>query len=104
MGSAFPFTLLNEVLATEYWRHAGSMKEGPWSYRVISAVAIMPVYSVVLLCIGRFSAQVCAMKRAMVERLFAGTIFGRHAYFKSVVLRMWSRFLPKRWVKAVDGK
>ena len=32
------------------------------------------------------------------------TIFGRHAYFKKVVMRMWGRFLPSRWMKTIEGK
>ena len=57
----------------------GSMKEGPWSFRLISLVVLMPIYSVLLVCVG--------------------TVFGRHAYFKKFALRMWKRFIPSRFLK-----
>jgi hypothetical protein len=31
---------------------AGSMREGPWSYRLSSVALIMPMYSLILMCIG----------------------------------------------------
>ena len=52
----------------------GSMKEGPWSYRLISLAVLMPAYSIMLVTIG--------------------TIAGRHHYFKRTALRMWGRLLP----------
>lgn len=52
----------------------GSMKDGPWSYRLISLAVLMPAYSLMLVSIG--------------------TIAGRHHYFKRVALRMWGRLLP----------
>ena len=48
-----------------------SMKNGPWSYRLISLIVIMPFYSALLVTIG--------------------TIFGRHHYFKRIALRLWKR-------------
>ena len=52
----------------------GSFKDGPNSYRVISLVAMMPIYSCLLVAFG--------------------TAFGRHHYFKRFALNMWRRFLP----------
>ena len=40
----------------------GSLKDGPWSYRICSLVIMTPLYSILLVCVG--------------------TIFGRHAYFR----------------------
>ncbi|KAL6071640.1 DUF6787 domain-containing protein [Balamuthia mandrillaris] len=61
----------------------GSMKEGPWSYRLISLVVIMPIYSMLLVCVG--------------------TLFGRHHYFKKFAARMWSRFLPKKLLEKISS-
>eukprot|EP01125_Pyxidicula_operculata_P022715 TRINITY_DN9521_c0_g1_i1.p1 TRINITY_DN9521_c0_g1~~TRINITY_DN9521_c0_g1_i1.p1 ORF type:complete len:153 (-),score=4.51 TRINITY_DN9521_c0_g1_i1:77-535(-) len=61
--------VLNNLLQME-----GSLKEGPWSYRIAYVGIITPIYSVVLLTVG--------------------TIMGRHHYFKKVSLRIWSRFIP----------
>jgi len=54
----------------------GSMKEGPWSFRIAYLCTTLPLYSCVLLTVA--------------------TIAGRRPYFKKVVLRMWGRFLPKK--------
>ncbi|KAF9164666.1 hypothetical protein DFQ26_001197 [Actinomortierella ambigua] len=54
----------------------GSMQEGPWSYRLTYVCTTMPTYSVTLLAVA--------------------SVFGRRPYFQKVVLRMWSRFLPKK--------
>mmetsp|Transcript_5533 Transcript_5533/g.9752 ORF Transcript_5533/g.9752 Transcript_5533/m.9752 type:complete len:162 (-) Transcript_5533:217-702(-) len=53
----------------------GSMKEGPWSYRILSFVLVSPIYSVILLS--------------------TGSLAGRHRFFAKVVQRMWNRLLPK---------
>ncbi|CAO3574232.1 unnamed protein product [Mortierella alpina] len=54
----------------------GSMKEGPWSFRIAYLSTTLPLYSCVLLTVA--------------------SIAGRRPYFKKVVLRMWGRFLPKK--------
>ncbi|KAF9356043.1 hypothetical protein BGX26_005806 [Mortierella sp. AD094] len=54
----------------------GSMKEGPWSFRIAYLGTTLPLYSCILLTVA--------------------TIAGRRPYFKKVVLRMWGRFLPKK--------
>lgn len=50
----------------------GTMKDGPWSYRIASFVLISPVYAALLLCYG--------------------TAFGRHWYFRRMSVKIWSRF------------
>jgi hypothetical protein len=52
----------------------GSFKDGPMSFRVVSLVAMMPIYSALLVTVG--------------------TIFGRHTFFKRFAVKMWSRLLP----------
>ncbi|KAG0225707.1 hypothetical protein BGW41_004582 [Actinomortierella wolfii] len=63
--------ILKNVLKLE-----GSMQEGPWSYRLTYVCTTMPTYSITLLAVA--------------------SLFGRRPYFQKVVLRMWSRFLPKK--------
>lgn len=50
----------------------GSMREGPWSYRICSFVLISPIYATLL--------------------VFVGTLFGRHAYFRQFSVKIFSRF------------
>lgn len=50
----------------------GSLKDGPWSYRICSLVIMTPLYSMLLVVVG--------------------TIFGRHAYFRHFAVKMFSRF------------
>lgn len=50
----------------------GSLKDGPWSYRICSLVIMTPLYSAMLVCVG--------------------TIFGRHHYFRHFAVKMFSRF------------
>jgi len=64
--------LLGSVFGIE-----GTMREGPWSYRILSIAFMMPIYSLLLVSFG--------------------TLFGRHVYFKRIALRMWQRFIPKRY-------
>eukprot|EP01147_Barroeca_monosierra_P009974 gene9973-2149_t len=52
----------------------GSWLEGPWSFRIASAVFVTPIYTAILLLVG--------------------TIFGQQYYFKHVALKLWSRLLP----------
>ena len=61
----------------------GTMKDGPWSYRIASLVIMTPLYAAMLVCVG--------------------TVFGRHAYFRHFSVKMFSRFgippelLDKNW-------
>ncbi|KAG0211996.1 hypothetical protein B0O80DRAFT_425798 [Mortierella sp. GBAus27b] len=66
--------LLKDVLKLE-----GSMREGPWSFRIIYLTTTLPLYSCILLTVA--------------------TVAGRRPYFKVVVLRMWGRLLPKKVVQ-----
>lgn len=50
----------------------GSLKEGPWSYRICSVVIMTPLYACMLVLVG--------------------TTFGRHAYFRHFAVKMFSRF------------
>ena len=50
----------------------GSLKDGPWSYRISSIVIMTPLYSAMLVVVG--------------------TLFGRHAYFRHFSVKMFSRF------------
>ena len=55
-------------------KRAGTLIEGPWSYRIGSFVFVTPIYTVILLSIG-----------------FAS---GQFAFFANVARRMWCRILP----------
>jgi hypothetical protein len=50
----------------------GSLKDGPWSYRICSLVIMTPIYATLLVLVG--------------------TVFGRHHYFRHFSVKMWSRF------------
>lgn len=50
----------------------GSMREGPWSYRICSLVIMTPLYATLLVVVG--------------------TVFGRHAYFRHFSVKIFSRF------------
>ena len=50
----------------------GSLKDGPWSYRICSIVIMTPLYACMLVLVG--------------------TTFGRHAYFRHFAVKMFSRF------------
>mmetsp|Transcript_101861 Transcript_101861/g.180713 ORF Transcript_101861/g.180713 Transcript_101861/m.180713 type:complete len:183 (-) Transcript_101861:110-658(-) len=52
----------------------GSMREGPWSYRVGSLLTVSPVYAMVLITFG--------------------TLSGRHIYFANMGKKILGRFVP----------
>ena len=52
----------------------GSMREGPWSYRIISILAVSPIYASFLVTFG--------------------TIAGRHVFFANMARKIFGRFLP----------
>ena len=54
----------------------GSMKEGPWSYRIGSILLVSPAYACILLTLG--------------------TLAGRHAYFAGMAQKMLQRFVPRK--------
>ena len=53
----------------------GSMIDGPNSYRVLSILAVSPIYAGFLLTFG--------------------TVAGRHTYFAAMALKIFGRFMPK---------
>eukprot|EP01095_Lingulamoeba_sp_RSL-Kostka_P002994 TRINITY_DN1389_c0_g3_i2.p1 TRINITY_DN1389_c0_g3~~TRINITY_DN1389_c0_g3_i2.p1 ORF type:complete len:227 (-),score=49.89 TRINITY_DN1389_c0_g3_i2:22-681(-) len=61
-------------LMAEVLNLKGGIIEGPWSYRIAYFTIMMPAYSLTLITLG--------------------TIAGRHQFFKSVLIRMWSKLLP----------
>ena len=59
----------------------GSLKDGPWSYRICSIVIMTPLYAGMLVLVG--------------------TTFGRHAYFRHFAVKMFSRFgIPPELIDA----
>mmetsp|Transcript_12341 Transcript_12341/g.18411 ORF Transcript_12341/g.18411 Transcript_12341/m.18411 type:complete len:256 (+) Transcript_12341:3-770(+) len=52
----------------------GSLKDGPWSYRIGSLVLVSPVYACILLSVG--------------------TLAGRHAFAAKMFQKIMGRFLP----------
>lgn len=58
---------MSEVLGLK-----GSLKDGPWSYRIGSLVIMTPLYATLLVVVG--------------------TVFGRHFYFRHFSVKMFSRF------------
>ena len=52
----------------------GSMREGPWSYRIISLIAVSPIYATMLVTFG--------------------TVAGRHRFFAAMASKIFARFLP----------
>jgi hypothetical protein len=52
----------------------GSMRDGPWSYRITSLVMVSPVYATLLVSFG--------------------TIAGRHRFFATMANKIFARFVP----------
>ncbi len=52
----------------------GTMRDGPWSYRIISILAVSPIYACCLLTFG--------------------TLSGRHNFFAMMATKIFGRFLP----------
>ena len=70
--------LLTRFVLNSVFQLEGGLISGPWSYRIAYLLFGPPSYSVTLIA--------------------AGTVFGKHAYFKRHVLRLWGRLLPiRRW-------
>ncbi|KAF9924752.1 hypothetical protein FBU30_005355 [Linnemannia zychae] len=69
-------------LLKEVFKLDGSWREGPWSFRIAYICTTLPLYSCILLTVA--------------------SIAGRRPYFKKVVLRMWSRFLPKKVIQRLQ--
>ena len=52
----------------------GSLKDGPWSYRIGSLLIVSPIYSVVLITVG--------------------SLAGRHVFFARMSYKIMGRFVP----------
>mmetsp|Transcript_58550 Transcript_58550/g.96641 ORF Transcript_58550/g.96641 Transcript_58550/m.96641 type:complete len:166 (-) Transcript_58550:422-919(-) len=52
----------------------GSMREGPWSYRITSLVLVSPIYACFLVTFG--------------------TLAGRHTFFANMARKIFGRFVP----------
>jgi hypothetical protein len=59
----------------------GSMTEGPWSYRILSVLAISPIYATMLITFG--------------------TLAGRHRFFATMGKKIWGRFVPRSWTDRI---
>jgi hypothetical protein len=57
----FPSQVVRPAVSNGLGIH-GSLRDGPWTYRVCSLVIMSPIYGVLLVVVG--------------------TTFGRHAYFR----------------------
>ena len=51
------------------------MREGPWSYRITSLLAVSPIYATLLVSFG--------------------TVAGRHRFFAAMANKIFGRFIPK---------
>lgn len=67
--------LFSQLLLKGILHLEGDLWSGPWSYRAVYLVLMLPFYSATLLVVG--------------------TLLGKHAYFKLRLLRMWGRLMPK---------
>ena len=67
----FSRLLLNVILGME-----GSLWSGPWSYRAVYLAVIPPFYYVTLILVG--------------------SLFGKREYFMQRMVKVWSRFIPRR--------
>ncbi|KAG5456386.1 MAG: hypothetical protein BJ554DRAFT_3887 [Olpidium bornovanus] len=70
--------LLVRPFVNDFMGFKGTFKEGPWSFRVAYILTTLPGYSMMLVTVG--------------------TLAGRHAYFRGVALKMWSRLVPAKWL------
>ena len=61
----------------------GSMREGPWSYRIISLVVVSPIYGCLLVTFG--------------------TLAGRHRYFAYMASKIFGRFVPAAVMRRVSS-
>ncbi|CAM9367737.1 unnamed protein product, partial [Heterosigma akashiwo] len=68
---AFVRPILKDVIGLD-----GTMKDGPWSYRIGSVLMVSPIYACVLMTVG--------------------TLAGRHAYFAASGQKILGRFLPRK--------
>ena len=74
LAASLGHVLLNDVIGVE-----GSLWGGPWGYRALHVARIPPMYSALL--------------------VVTGTVFGKGAYFRMRVRRVWGRVLPVPWLR-----
>ena len=67
----FSRLLLNVILGMN-----GSLWSGPWSYRIVYLAVIPRFYYAMLILVG--------------------SIFGKREYFMQRMVKVWSRFIPRR--------
>ena len=79
--------LLRETTGLE-----GSMKDGPWSYRIISLLCVSPVYACVLVTVG--AQRRVFFHPRLAEPSFLGTVAGRHLFFANMANKIFGRFVP----------
>ena len=79
--------LLRETTGLE-----GSMKDGPWSYRVISLLCVSPVYACVLVTVG--AQRRVFFRPRLAAPSFLGTVAGRHLFFANMANKIFGRFVP----------
>ena len=60
----------------------GSLREGPWSYRIVSILAVSPIYATMLVTFG--------------------TIAGRHRFFAGMSHKIFGRFLPSSVLRSIS--
>ena len=75
--------LLSQFLLKGILHLEGNLWSGPWSYRAVYLVLMLPFYSVTLLVVG--------------------TLLGKHGYFKLRLLRMWGRLIPRFILRRIVG-
>jgi len=69
---------VREVLRRIFAIENVSLFQGEWKHRLVYFLLMTPSYSATLLVVG--------------------TLFGRYPYTKRMLKRMWSRFLPKKFI------
>lgn len=74
---------LSQLLLSTLLGLEGSLRSGPWSFRVTYLILIPPSYSMVLVAVG--------------------TLFGQRAYFARRVMRIWGRPLKMIGVGSQSG-
>ncbi|CAG8555407.1 9913_t:CDS:2 [Cetraspora pellucida] len=62
-------------------------------------------WTIIFIVFGITGSTTVRIVRPVVTNVLGieGTLFGRHAYFKKIVLRMYGRFIPSRLIKRIRG-
>ena len=61
----------------------GTLKDGPWSYRIMSVAAVSPIYASLLVSFG--------------------TLAGRHLFFAAMAYKIFGRFLPRSALQRIGA-